>query len=144
MNRSGGRKEAQRERGVLSRRRANKKWQGKRKPARRENASGGSGPKRGLSSAQSRSIYVARGATITEMGCQGQPESLGKCEAGQDRTGQGRGWMKRASVWDMILAQVWYTQGGQGWHCIHVYEYLKRSHAKYATCGTSQYLWHGG
>lgn len=94
---SGGRKEAQQERGVLS-------WAGlhkilansgeKRRPEIRNGCSP-SGPKGGLGSAQRQSICVARGARAgwTAMRRQGRPQI--ECEAGQ-----GRGWMERASVWD--------------------------------------------
>lgn len=94
---SGGRKEAQQERGVLS-------WAGlhkilansgeKRTPEIRNGCSP-SGPKGGLGSAQRQSICVARGARTgwTAMRRQGRPQI--ECEAGQ-----GRGWMERASVWD--------------------------------------------
>lgn len=66
-------------------------------PTEIRNGCSPSGPKRGLSSAQSQSICVARGARAgwTAMRRQGRPQI--ECEAGQ-----GRGWMKRASVWHVM------------------------------------------
>lgn len=97
---SGGRKEAQQERGVLS-------WAGLHKILANSGEDKAGDQKRlqpqrpktrpELSAKSSGSICVARGARAgwTAMRRQGRPQI--ECEAGQ-----GRGWMKRASVWHVM------------------------------------------
>lgn len=112
-----GEKEAQQERGVLSRAGLHKILANSGEKTRPEirNGCSPSGPKRGLSSAQSQSICVARGARAgwTAMRRQGRPQI--ECEAGQ-----GRGWMKRASVWHVMRRALaapprWTRMGAGEW-----------------------------